>query len=142
MSVDNPSTCRIVVDVGLLNTTHENRAESHLYGELSALAGPLIGAVPLEMSCLPALKACIIPLAGSIMNLAASVTRRTKTASVCRPLKIVTATAHWSKSRALCVSTSLEPATAGTTSVPTGSSTARSPRAETTPLGRSLTGVP
>ena len=90
------------------------------------------------MSCLPALKTCILPLVGSIMNLAAYVTRRTVPASVCKPLKIATTTAHWSKPKALCVSTSLEPAIAGTTSVPTGSSTARSPRAETTPLGRSL----
>ena len=90
------------------------------------------------MSYLPALKTCILPLAGSIMNLVSYVTRRTEPASVCRPLKIATATAHWSKSRALCVSTSLEPATASTTSVPTGSSAAQSPRAETTPLGRSL----
>ena len=78
---------------------------------------------------------CIIPLARSIMNLAAYVTRRTETASVCRPLKIATVTAHWLKSRALCVSTPLKPATASTTSVPTGSSAARRSRAETTPLG-------
>ena len=36
-SVDNSSTRRIVVDVGLLDTTHENRAESPLYGELYPL---------------------------------------------------------------------------------------------------------
>ena len=33
-SVDNPSTRGIVVDVGLPDTTHENRAESPLYREL------------------------------------------------------------------------------------------------------------
>ena len=33
-SVDNPSTRGILVDVGLPDTTHENRAESPLYGEL------------------------------------------------------------------------------------------------------------
>ena len=33
-SVDNPSTRGIFVDVGLPDTTHENRAESPLYGEL------------------------------------------------------------------------------------------------------------
>ena len=33
-SVDNPSTRGILVDVGLLDTTHENRTESPLYGEL------------------------------------------------------------------------------------------------------------
>ena len=32
-SVDNPSTRGIVVNVGLLDTTHDNRAESPLYGE-------------------------------------------------------------------------------------------------------------
>ena len=31
---DNPSTCGIFVDVGLPDTTHQNRAESPLYGEL------------------------------------------------------------------------------------------------------------
>ena len=33
-SVDYPSTRRIQVDVGLLDATSENRAESPLYGEL------------------------------------------------------------------------------------------------------------
>ena len=33
-SVDNPSTRGILMDVGLPDTTHENRAKSPLYGEL------------------------------------------------------------------------------------------------------------